>query len=65
MIEDILYFINKSAYQSLHGNVIIDTGKYADRGINFVSKDFNSHITHQVYLPSKSSDAASIIQAMK
>ena len=64
MIEDILYFINTSTYQSLHGNVIVDTGKYADRGINFVSSDFNSHITHQVYLPSKSSDAACIIQAM-
>ena len=64
-IEDIWFFINSdSPYHDLHGNLIIDTGKYADRGINFVSKDFKSHLTHQVFLPSKAGDTANIIQAM-
>jgi hypothetical protein len=64
MIEDILTYIDTSRNSGFHGNVIIITGEFAGRSINYVCSSFKRHITEQVYLPARGLDSANVIQAM-
>ena len=45
--------------------ILIVSGNLANRGINFVSKDFKHHLTDQYLQPSQDSDMESIYQSLR
>lgn len=48
-----------------HHHIVIISGKMAARGISFVSTDYKWHLTHQYYVPAKSTNMDIIMQNLR
>lgn len=49
-IQDILQFLYNNGGTNIFSHIIIISGDLADRGINFISKNFKWHLTHEYLL---------------
>jgi hypothetical protein len=49
-IQDILQFLYNNGGSYIFSHIIIISGDLADRGINFISKNFKWHLTHEYLL---------------
>jgi hypothetical protein len=49
----------------IFSNIAIASGKLASRGVNFSSKDYRWHLTHQILSTSKSSSVSDLIQSIR
>ena len=68
-IQRILQYFKDNGGSNIFSHIIIISGRLAGRAINFVSKDYKWHLTHQYYIPCISSSTklclATILQAMR
>jgi len=64
-IQDCLQYLYDNGGAEVFSHITIISGHLAARGINFVSANFEWHLTHQYLLMSRSSDAADLIQAIR
>ena len=64
-IQSCLQYLYDNGGTERFGHIVIISGHLAARGINFVSSNFEWHLTHEYLLMSRSSDAADLIQAIR
>ena len=64
-IQKALSFLKKNGGVERFSKVLIASGKMADRGINFVSDDYEWSITDQYLYTAKTTTGASTIQALR
>lgn len=64
-IQSVLQFLKENGGVDIFSHIIIVSGLLAGRGINFVSRDYIWHLTHEYFLPASSTRVSEMIQSMR
>jgi hypothetical protein len=64
-LQDILQYLKDNGGARRFSYICVVSGILAGRGINFVSRDKQWHLTHQYYIPSSTAKCADLLQGMR